>query len=80
MRQRRRPPDPVGHGRHRRAIHGRWPITGRSLDDCDLVSGDEHDGVVSLGATETLAALVGKPVRLVVELKDADLYAIRFAR
>jgi len=54
------------------------PIEGRSLDDCDLLYGDEHDRVVSWGGEETLADLAGKPVRLVVELKDADLYAIRF--
>jgi hypothetical protein len=54
------------------------PVAGRSLDDCDLVYGDEHDRVVSWGGAETLADLAGQPVRLVVELKDADLYAIRF--
>ncbi|MFM7291753.1 MAG: hypothetical protein ACKO6B_11040 [Planctomycetia bacterium] len=54
------------------------PIEGRSLDDCDLVYGDEHDRVVSWGGRETLSDLAGQPVRLVVELKDADLYAIRF--
>jgi len=54
------------------------PLEGRSLDDCDLVYGDEHDRVVSWGSEESLATLAGKPVRLVVELKDTDLYAIRF--
>ncbi len=54
------------------------PLEGRSLDDCDLVYGDEHDRVVSWRGAETLAGLAGKPVRLVIELKDADLYAIRF--
>ena len=34
--------------------------------------------MVSWGGAETLADLAGQPVRLVVELKDADLYAIRF--
>ncbi len=54
------------------------PIAGRSLAECDLVYGDEHDRVVSWGGEETLADLAGKPVRLVVELKDADLYAFAF--
>lgn len=54
------------------------PLAGRSLDDCDLVYGDEHDRVVSWGGKETLADLAGKPVRLVVELEDADLFAITF--
>lgn len=56
------------------------PIEGRSLHECDLLYGDEHDRVVSWGGTETLADLAGRPVRLVVELKDADLYAIQFTR
>jgi hypothetical protein len=54
------------------------PIAGRSLRDCDLLYGDQIDRVVSWGGDEHLGRLTGRPVRLTVELKDADLYALRF--
>jgi len=54
------------------------PIAGRSLSDCDLLYGDQIDRVVSWGGDEHLGRLTGRPVRLTVELKDADLYALGF--
>lgn len=54
------------------------PIAGRSLADCDLLYGDQIDRVVSWGGDDDLARLTGTPVRLTVELKDADIYALRF--
>ena len=54
------------------------PIAGRSLADCDLVYGDQIDRVVTWGGERSLAQLAGRPVRLEVELKDADLYALAF--
>ncbi len=53
------------------------PIAGRSLKDCVLY-GDQIDRVVSWGGDEQLGRLTGRPVRLTVELNDADLYALRF--
>ena len=62
----------------RRTFSTSGPIAGRSLADGDLVYGDEHDRVVTWGGEPGLAELAGKPVRLEVELKDADLYAFTF--
>jgi hypothetical protein len=41
--------------------------------------GDEFDAVVKWKAGTDLTALRGKTIRLRVQLKDADLYALRFA-
>jgi len=53
-------------------------LEGFSLEDCAEIYGDEIErAVVWRGGT--LEALVGKPVRLRFVLKDADLFAFRFA-
>ena len=54
-------------------------LPGYSLDDCDPLIGDEIECTVSWQKGADLAALTGRPVRLSFELKDADLYSIRFA-
>ena len=58
------------------------PIAGYSLDDCPWIYGDalarpvewSRDGTV----TTDVSTLARKPVRLVFELKDADLYSFKF--
>ncbi len=56
------------------------PIPGFSLDDCDLLYGDQIGRIVTWCKKSDLAALSGKPVRMQIELKDADLFAFRFKR
>ena len=63
------------------AADGR-PLPGCSLADCPWIYGDDLARPVEWrrAGTETtdLAAWAGKPVRLVFELRDADLYSFQF--
>jgi len=53
-------------------------IPGFTLDDCHLQYGDQLDRVVSWQSGDDVGTLAGRAVRLHVELKDADLFALRF--
>ena len=55
------------------------PLPGYSLTDCRELIGNELDRVVEWNKSPTVTLHVGKPVRLRVVLKDADLFAIQFA-
>ena len=55
------------------------PIPGFALDDCAPVFGDAHERPVTWRSGSDLSALAGKPVRLRFEMRDAHLYAYRFA-
>lgn len=54
------------------------PLPGFSLADCDVLFGDQIDRVVTWQGSADVGQLAGQPVRLRIELKDADLYAIQF--
>jgi hypothetical protein len=54
------------------------PVEGFALDDCPPQFGDSVEKTVTWSSGANLAELAGKPVRLLFELKDADLYAFRF--
>lgn len=54
------------------------PIEGFTLDDCVEIFGDELERVVQWGETTNVSAPAGTPVRLRVELLDADLYSFQF--
>ncbi len=54
------------------------PIPGFTLADCPEIFGDTLDRVVSWKQSRDVKALAGRPARLRFELKDADLYSIRF--
>ena len=54
------------------------PIDGYTLDDCPKIVGDKIDGPITWKEAD-VAALKGHPVRLCVELHDADLYSFQFA-
>ena len=69
------------------------PIAGYSLDDCPPIYGDalarpvewsrskkkERPGYYrDITVTKDVSAFARKPVRLVFELKDADLYSFKF--
>lgn len=54
-------------------------LPGYALNDCPPVFGDAHARVVTWKGGADLSALAGKAVRLRFEMKDADLFAYRFA-
>ncbi|HPT99779.1 MAG TPA: hypothetical protein PLU39_18100, partial [Armatimonadota bacterium] len=54
-------------------------IPGFTLGECPEIYGDELERLVRWNGTSDVSALAGKKVRLRVRLKDADLYAFRFA-
>jgi len=55
------------------------PIAGFALTDCDEVFGDEIERTVTWrGGESDLSALAGRPVRLRIALRDADLFSLRF--
>jgi hypothetical protein len=53
-------------------------LPGFALDDCPPIFGDSLDRVVTWKDGGDVSALVGKPMRLRLVLKDADLYSLRF--
>ncbi|MCR4412183.1 MAG: hypothetical protein NUV77_07125 [Thermoguttaceae bacterium] len=55
------------------------PLPGFALDDCPEVFGDSLDRPVTWKQGSDLAKLAGGPIRLRFVLRDADLYALRFA-
>ena len=55
------------------------PVPGYALDDCWETLGDTTDGTVQWKAGPDVSALAGKPVRLRFDIRDADLYSLRFA-
>ena len=59
---------------------GGSPLPGYALDDCPPISGDEIDGLITWQQRADVSALAGRPLRLRIELKDADVFALRFAR
>ncbi len=54
------------------------PRKGYALGSCPPIYGDSIEEVVAWQGGSDLSALAGKPIRLRFELKDADLYSIRF--
>lgn len=54
------------------------PLPGYSLADSAEIAGDEIEGAARWRNGSDLSALAGKPVRLRIRLRDADLYALRF--
>ena len=55
------------------------PIQGLTLGDCNEVFGDNIEGIVSWIGDAGLKVHAGKPVRLRIKLRDASLYAFKFA-
>ena len=55
------------------------PLPGFSLADCQEQIGNELDRVVNWKGRSDLGTLAGKPVRLRFVMKDADVFALRFA-
>ncbi|MBV7329327.1 hypothetical protein KFU94_13970 [Chloroflexi bacterium TSY] len=55
------------------------PIPGFTLAECDEIYGDKINGVVRWQGGEDVSALVGQPVCLRVQLRDAHLFAFQFS-
>lgn len=55
------------------------PLSGYDLANAKVMYGDELDAPVGWKSGESLSALAGTRVRLRFVLKDADVYALRFA-
>jgi len=55
------------------------PIEGYSAEDCEAIYGDDIKRVVSWKPGPDLGALQHRPVRLRFILRDADVFAFRFA-
>ena len=54
------------------------PIEGYTLEDADVLVGDELARVVSWQGRQDVAMLAGQTVRLCLALKDADVYSFQF--
>jgi hypothetical protein len=54
------------------------PVPGFALADCPAIFGDSLEHVVEWKGGSDVGALAGKPIRLRITLKDADVYALRF--
>ena len=54
------------------------PVPGFTLAACDEIYGDHISRAVAWRGRTELKQLVGRPVRLKFELKDADIYSLRF--
>ena len=53
-------------------------VEGFTLDDCPEIVGDHVDHPVRWTQGASVSEMVGKPVRLRIAMKDADLYSIQF--
>ena len=54
------------------------PVPGFTLEDSQAIIGNEISRVVRWDKGADLGSLIAKTVRLRVQMKDADLYSIRF--
>lgn len=62
------------------AIHDEHnkPVPGFGLNDCVPLFGDSVSRTVKWNSKADLSSIAGRPVRLRIVLKDADLYSFRF--
>lgn len=56
------------------------PVSGFTLDDCTEIIGNEISRTISWQGKTDVSSLSGKPVRLLIYLKDADLYSFKFSK
>lgn len=57
---------------------GGEPLAGFGLDDCSEIYGDEIDRTVRWEGGVDVSTLAGRPVRMRLVLKDADVYSFQF--
>ena len=53
-------------------------MPGYSLDDSEEIFGDSINQVAHWAGGSDLSSLAGRPIRIRIVLKDADLYSIQF--
>jgi hypothetical protein len=56
------------------------PLAGHGLEECDEIIGDSIERTVTWKGSADVAALAGKPVRMKLAMKEADVFAFRFKR
>ncbi len=54
------------------------PISGYTLDECDLIYGDSIDRRVSWKGNKSVEALIGKPILVRMVMREADVYSMVF--
>jgi len=54
------------------------PVLGYTLEDSQVIIGNEISRIVQWNGNEDLEKLINKTIRLRIYLKDADLYSLRF--
>ena len=54
------------------------PLPGFGMEDCPAIYGDEIERAVAWRTGSDLTSLAGRTVRLRIEMKDADLFSLRF--
>ena len=59
-------------------LQDRIPRYDVGFDDCEIIVGNEIEHIVRFDDSSDLSAVAGKPVRLKVRMKDANLYSIQF--
>lgn len=57
---------------------GGYPIAGYGLDDCPEIYGDDLERTVRWEGGGDISSLAGRPVRMRIVLKDADVYSFQF--
>ena len=70
--------DAVGYVRVELQDAERRPLCGYQLSECDEIFGDEVEGVVSWEKGPEVGSLARQPIRVRFEMKDADLFGMRF--
>jgi hypothetical protein len=70
----------VGHLRVEILDEAGKPLPGFSMNECDEIVGDEISRTVAWKTQSDLSAFAGRPIRMRFEMKDADLYSLRFQR
>ena len=56
------------------------PLPGFTLNDCPPVFGNALQRTVTWKHGSDVSALTGKPIRLRIELKDADIFSFQFTK
>lgn len=56
------------------------PIRGFSVEDCQMQIGNEIDRTITWKSGADVSSLAGKPVRLRISMKDADVFSFQFTR
>ena len=54
------------------------PLTGYTLEDSQVIIGNEIKRIVAWRGRESVKSLASRPIRLRIFLKDADLYSLKF--